>query len=162
MFDENLYGTKSSFDEKLEQTFISQQKFHERVEEMKKTYDTLLLYLEYDNNDIKKLIDSINMQCKESQEELKLFLHLLIHISNNHYRDEFLFKKIFQILDYFKDKIKQSFSNSQIFDIFRTNEIIILFLIEKSILTFDQDFYHSIKFKSESIKKRFLYFFIQK
>ncbi|KAK8870178.1 hypothetical protein M9Y10_008055 [Tritrichomonas musculus] len=109
-------------------------------EKMKITQDNLLKYL--DNLDdsqnfvnIKKLID--DQKIHEDQHKLKSFLHLLLKISNNHHRSPNFFNKIIQILQLFKEEIKKKFPNWEIFEIFKNNKRILLFLIEEQIIVMD-------------------------
>ena len=110
----------------------------------KELYDILLEYI--DCNDqlsiyFQNLIDIFeNQEIKESQAEFRLFLHTLSKISKNHYRDQFFSHKIEKILIYMKEDIKQTFSNSQIMNIFKNNKLILLFLLTNQIIDNDEFF----------------------
>lgn len=70
-------------------------------------------------------------------QELKSILYIISKISKNHHRGPFFIEKIKKIIIHLKKAIKQSFSNIEIFDFFKKNKLILLFLIEEGILEFD-------------------------
>ena len=70
--------------------------------------------------------------------EMTPIIRLIVKISNNYHRSPNFFDKIFQILNIFKTDIQQTFTNFEIFKLFKSNKRILLFLIEESILKFDQ------------------------
>ena len=74
----------------------------------------------------------------EIKSELRLMLQLIIKIANEHYRYPDFFNKIEQILLKFKKQIKKNFINKEIFNIFKSNKRILLFLINKKIIIIDQ------------------------
>lgn len=69
--------------------------------------------------------------------EIKSVLYLLIKNANNllHYPN--FYEKIDRILKIFSDDIKKHFSNSEIFNICKSNRRILLFLIEQNIMILD-------------------------
>ena len=148
---------------KDEQTLISHQKFEKYYNAMKEFYNAILSYLESSESeeiDFKDLIDIINMEYyTENREEFEHFLHTVNHISANHHRDEFLFKKIFRILKYYENQIKHTFSNFEIFNIFKENKILLLFLLENSFITFDEKMYLYFTEKDKTEKIKFCHFF---
>ena len=60
-------------------------------------------------------------------------------ISKNHYRLKYFFDKIFKLLEYLLKILKTSITNLELFNIFRQNKRILLFLFEKNILTPDNE-----------------------
>ena len=70
--------------------------------------------------------------------DIKNILHFLRIIINNHHRNSHFFSRIGQILLYFKDEIKQTFSNLEIFEYFSENRRIQLFLIENQMVEVDE------------------------
>ena len=111
------------------------------IEEKKELYELVLQYIddESDNKNVVfenllKLIEKLNFNANHG--EFRLLLHLIVQISNNHYRGTNFFAKIEAILS--KLKIKQTFSNSEIFKIFKSNKRILLYLIQSKILEIDQ------------------------
>ena len=85
--------------------------------------------------DFQSLID--DKKIRDSHYDLKTFLHLLLKIANNHYRSPTFFNKIEKILLLFQEDIKKFFSNFDVFNIFKKNKRVLLFLFEEKILTPD-------------------------
>lgn len=106
----------------------------EYLEEMKTIQEKLLQYLENENEDM-----SPGDIFKDNKfHDYLSYLHLVSKISANHHRCEIFFSKIKEILQLFKEDIKTKISNSQLFNIFKSNKQILLFLIEEGLLTFDE------------------------
>lgn len=70
--------------------------------------------------------------------ELDSTLRLILNIANNHHRSNDFFSKIEKIILIFKNEIKQSYSNLDIFNNFKSNKRILLFLIEEKIMKMDK------------------------
>lgn len=94
----------------------------------------------------------------ENFEEFKHFLLLLNNIYNNHYRGSDLTQKIEQIIENLSNSITQTFSDIGIFDIFKNNKKIVLFLFDKKILTINIQIFKRIFFERHS-EKNCPYFF---
>ena len=128
----------------------------EFLDKNKKIQDELLDFIRNDENDtesfqnLQTLFDDINI--RNDKHDLTTLLHLLTKISNNHHRGPSFFDKIEKIIIIFKDDIKSFFSNSEIFNIFRSNKKILLFLIEEKILIFDE--YIAKKITTEKYVKK--------
>ena len=110
------------------------------IEEMKNIQANLLNLLD---NDIEENFNNLctifeDLEIKKNLHKLKTILHLIVKISNNHYRRPYFFYKLERVLLLFKDEIKKYFSNSSIFNIFKNCKRIILFLLEENIMTFDK------------------------
>ena len=56
------------------------------------------------------------------------FLHLILKISNNYHCKRAFFNKIERIFLYYKDQITTNLTNFEIFNIFKSNKRILLFL----------------------------------
>ena len=114
----------------------------EFLDKNKEIQDELLDFIRNDENDtlnfesLQTLFNDFNI--RNDKHDLTTLLHLLAKISNNHHRGPSFFDKIEKIIIIFKDDIKNFFSNSEIFNIFRSNKKILLFLIEEKILIFDE------------------------
>ena len=114
----------------------------EYLEENKSIQDTLLDYLDNDTrseeefHNLIKLFD--NKKIHSDKYKIKSLFNLILQISNNHHRNHNFFSKIEQILKLFKGDIKQNFSNSEIFLIFKGNKRLLLFLIEEKLITVDE------------------------
>lgn len=89
----------------------------------------------------KSILEKQNI--KNKQHELRLFLRLLLKISNNHHRTAHFFDKIDRILDLFKDNLSK-YSNSELFSIFNGNKRLLLYLIEQGLLKADECFVRRI------------------
>lgn len=98
----------------------------------------------------------------EDREKLKKVLQLITKIANNHHRDENLFKNIFNIIQNYTETIKESFSNYEIFDIFKSNKLILLFLFSNKTIFVDDKINEIIISKIEKNGNRYCHFFIQK
>ena len=111
------------------------------IKKMKMIQTALISFLEKENTDdnfinLKDLI--IETKIHKDQHKFKSFLHLLLKISNNYHRQSFFFEKIEKILVFFQNDIKQYFTNFEIFNIFKSNKRILLFLFEQSIIKMDK------------------------
>ena len=58
--------------------------------------------------------------------DVKKIFCLLRSIINNHHRSNNFFNKLEKIIIYFKEDFKQAFTNSELFDFFLQNKIILL------------------------------------
>ena len=94
----------------------------------------------------------------DDKHEFKLLLHFIASISDNHYRESNFFDKIEKILINFQEEIKNNYSNKEIFNIFKNNKRILLFLIEQKIVKFDQSIRKAIS-TDEYSKKSYLQYF---
>lgn len=112
------------------------------LEKMKSIQNCLLEFLDNEDNVEEKFQNLItliqNHKIKENRYDLRSIFHLLVKISTNHYRSIHFFDKIWQILQHFKEEIKQTFSNYEIFNIFKGNKRILLYLTEENILTINE------------------------
>ena len=91
--------------------------------------------------------------------ELKALLHLISNISSDHHRSIDFFKKIDQILFFFGDEIKLTFSNFEIFQIFIKNKRILLFLFKNKIILPDKYITSAITHKKFLAKNYHFYFY---
>ncbi len=70
--------------------------------------------------------------------KLKLILHMIVEISNNYHRFHNFFSKIEQILLAFKKEIIDFYPNWEIFNIFKSNKRVLLFIIKENIIKIDE------------------------
>ena len=70
--------------------------------------------------------------------ELTALLHLILEVSNNYKRSPHFFDRIEEILNYLSETIEQTYSNNEIFNIFKSNKRILLFLFESGIVKMNQ------------------------
>ena len=114
----------------------------ESISLMQKIQENLLNYLENETNTEEnfQILKSIFEDSKiyDDKHEFQLLLHLIVKIANNHYRGPDFHSKIEKILQIFKDCLKKNYSNTEIFNIFKSNKRILLFLIEEQIIIFDE------------------------
>ena len=105
---------------------------------MKDIQANILEFINDNESDCEKIVKIFDDQIiRENQHELKTVLHLLVKICNNYRRTPSFFLKIDQILSYFKNDILKYFSNIEIFNIFKSNKRILLFLIEEKVILID-------------------------
>lgn len=67
-------------------------------------------------------------EIRSNQNELKSVLHLLSNIATNHQRGPNFFDKIRKIINNFNDEIKNYFSSTTLYNIFKKNETILFFV----------------------------------
>lgn len=96
-------------------------------------------------------------QIQQNYEKLRELLHIILNISNNHHRNINFFNKIEQIFKFLGNNIKQTFSNSEIYDFFSSNNSILLLLIKNSIIIIDESI--SALIQEENSKGKNFYFF---
>lgn len=94
----------------------------------------------------------------ENQHDLELFLYLLLTIANNHHRSLNFFEKIFQILILFKNQMKNFFTSFRIFNIFKSNKRILLFLIKEEVIIVDKSIVY-ILFNRKYNDRNYIYYF---
>ena len=108
---------------------------YEYIKQKKELYNTLIEFLDAETkssiNDYKILRTTFqNIKQMKDQKEIKSLFHLIIQISHN----DFFNDKIDEIVNYISDTIKQIMTNSEIFNIFKSNKRILLFLIQSKTL----------------------------
>lgn len=112
--------------------------YQEFINKNKEVQLNLLEYLDQnDSNDtnFENLIKSIkDLKIEESKQEMDLFIKLILTIANNHHRTANFFNKIDQIIKILLNSIKIHFSEYEIFNIFKENKRILLFLSEEKII----------------------------
>lgn len=135
----------------------------EYLDKEKNIEDFFLRFLDNEKDSEENYQNFINylkdQKISEDQLEIKIFLHMLTKISKYHYRTPSFFSKIERTILYFREKIKQTWSNSEIFDIFKRNKRIILFLINEKILNIDKSIVSKMKSKKYQIEGYLDYFY---
>lgn len=136
----------------MEPSFLS-----EELEDIKgKIFDFIYSKSDMIEENFTNLIKSVNdYHISTSQEEMLILLYLLVNISNNYYRSSNFFQKIEQILLELKFNIITNFSNFEIFNIFKSNKRILLFLISEQFIFIDK----SISFEIINISKTYQQYF---
>lgn len=136
------------------------QKFLER---MKKVQDKLLDYLEDESNgdeqfqSLKQVLEEIEIH--KDEHLLMSLLHLLVKVANNHHRDPNFFEKIEKILQMFQEDIKKYYCNTEIFNIFKSNKQLLLFLIEHKLMVIDEYVAKKI-IQKKYLKSNYLQYFL--
>ena len=112
------------------------------VEKMKSIQNSFLEFLEDESDDEDKYENFINListqQRINEEHKFKAILQLIISIVNNHHRVRNFISKVERVLRQFKQEIQKYFSNSEIFDIFKDNKRILLFLLEEKMMIIDE------------------------
>ncbi|KAK8885116.1 hypothetical protein M9Y10_044245 [Tritrichomonas musculus] len=122
-------------------------------EQKKELQNNLLAYIENESNDTSNLETLIN--CIESQKiledqgEFRELLKLISKIFKNHHRNSSFIQKNEELLSRLSGQIKQTFSNSDIFEIFKNNKRLLLYLIQNQIIQIDKSIADSIIMKCE-------------
>ena len=144
-------------------------KLREYIKQKKEFYQNIIEIIDNDDEDKNdgEIEKECNILCNKiksnymlgqnrdiQEEEMKIFLHLILNIANNHRRSLNLDTKINLFLNNFKADIKQILTNSEIFKFFKKNKRILLYLIQNEILIIDNEI---IKLIRE--KKSYCYFF---
>ena len=112
------------------------------ISSMEKIQENILAFLENeaDDEEIFQNLQTIFLEQKiiDDQNKLKSILHLICKISDSYHYEHNFFDKIDQILSNFKNDIKKHFSNDEIFNIFKSNKRILLFLIDEQIIVINE------------------------
>lgn len=101
----------------------------------------LLEYIDKEHNteenfqNINQLL--IDQKILENRHDTSTFLYLISKIANNHHRINDFFTKIEHIIKSIKDDILKHFTNTEIFDIFKQNKRLLLFLLQEKIIQLD-------------------------
>ena len=129
---------------------------HEFLEESEECNDD-----EFRKKTFEKLIKVIGSQQIEGDaEEMRQFLEIIKSIGEHHHRSQQFNERMSQLLFHYKDQIRQTLLNSEIFHIFENNKKIVHFLIKKDIITVSEEISEYILYKIENNGKRYCHFFI--
>ena len=113
---------------------------------------------ESSDENFKNLIKLFNdTKIRDCEHDIRLLLHMIVKVTNHHYRGPNFFTKIWRVLHIFRDDIKK-YQNAKIFNIFKSNKRILLFLIEEKILTVDEYFVKQI-IKDKYLNKKYPQYF---
>ena len=96
-------------------------------------------------NDFKKKIYDQCQKILDSYQELKSLLYLFANVMNNHYRLPGFFEKFEALLLFLGSKsLLKKFSNKELFNIFKSNKRILLFLFKNNIITLTKEIANSM------------------
>ena len=126
---------------------------------MKNFYSTFIHFVEnYTPNDFQDFISFIqDNHFGENPDEFRSMLHIIHKIFSHHKHNFDFTDKIYKILLHFSDKIKRTFSNNDIFRIFRNNKLILSFLFENNIIDVNENIIRLIFDKYGSNDSNFFY-----
>ena len=139
--------------------------YREYINQKKEIYESLYLFIMEENDEQEEenyqslLVNIEKQNIKNCKEELGLFLRLLLNIFNHHRRYPNFSAKMFKILDFLSETIKHIFTNIDIFEMLKSNRMIILHLIEKGIITIDKKITKEILQVSQGSEWSYKYFF---
>ncbi|KAK8896811.1 hypothetical protein M9Y10_014732 [Tritrichomonas musculus] len=160
---QNTDSSQKSSDSNLnDPSIISQEEIKKYVSEKKEIYNILLKLLEdseSNETDFQNFFECINLQKERSREKFTHLFQLITNIANNHHREKTFFQTICQIIDYYQGLIKQTFSNIDIYNIFKSNKLILLYLFEKEIIVIDGIIAQEIYKTVETNGNRYCHFF---
>lgn len=131
-------------------------------QKMKIIQGKILSIIEKDS-DIEEEFDNLQKMIFEerildNRHKLESLLELISKIAKNHHRQSNFFEKIQKILLSLKNDIKKHFSNYDIFKIFKSHKIIILFLIKEKIIKIEDLIIQKIT-KGKYVKRRYPEYF---
>ena len=123
-------------------------KIKAQLENLEKLYSLVLDFID-EEKDTEENFQNLNnliseQKINENKSEFKTLLRLLVNLSNNHYRGKDFFEKIEKIIIEYKSNIQIHYSNTEIFDIFKSNKILLLFMFEQKMIIFDKYIFEMI------------------
>ena len=109
---------------------------NEKINQMKQIQENLLYFLEDEEADSDQItfLEDEEQMIRADKCYLKEFLHLISKISNYHHRSKDFIIKTEKIILKFEQEIKKYYTNFDIFNIFKGNKRILLFLFERQII----------------------------
>ena len=90
-------------------------------------------------NEISTLLKSPTIH--KDKEELKQIILIISNISDNHHRSANFFDKIGRLIEVIKEDLKSNFTNIELFTFFKKNKRTLLLLVEKDLLTINDDLF---------------------
>ena len=142
------------------------EKLQKYIEEMKEIQEKLLSFInstDDDNEaydpfeDLKDILAKQKIQRKH--QKLKSFLKLILNICNNYHRPTNFFERVEQILKHLEEAIKKTLTRKEIFNIFKSNKRILLFLFEEKIIIINQNIIDYFLEEDEKHKNKYCHFF---
>lgn len=128
--------------------------------------EQLILTLIQNECNIEENIDNLDnfildQQINENKKELHLMLKLILSLCNNYKRSENFFKKIEKIILKYKSEILDFFQSIELFNLFKTNKRIILFLFENGFLDLDRLVSQIINHEQDPFQNYLSYFSLE-
>lgn len=123
------------------------------IKEAKELYSSISNFLNSED-DFKEEFSTLtktieNQEIIKSREKFTKFLQLLYCIGDNHQRTANLFNKLCIIFQYLNDIGQFPISDQEIFEIYKRNKRLLLFLFENNFLKLSESLYTQINKKSE-------------
>ena len=138
---------------------MSSEKF---VEKMKNIQSILLEFLEDESDADDKYENFVDLvsthKIINDHYEFKALLQLTSIIGNDYHRIPNFISKVERVLRHFKQDLQKYFSNSEIFQIFKVNKRMLLFLLEEKMMIIDE-YIFSIITSSEYVEKNYCEYF---
>ena len=134
------------------------------IDSKKKLYNAIMKLL-WDSGEMREqnfleLFKNISyLHIEKDREEMPQFLITIKSISDQHHRDANFIQSIEEILQHYKEQIKQTLSNDEIFHIFEDNKLLVLFLLKNGTISISESIYDYMVCKNESNGNRYCHFF---
>ncbi|KAK8895206.1 hypothetical protein M9Y10_023648 [Tritrichomonas musculus] len=112
--------------------------------------------LEFEFENLKSEFE--NQRIGENKNDLKAILYLISKISNNYHQTQTFYIRIQRILSFLKDNTIKFFSNFEIFNIFKENKRLLLFLFNEKIIIPDKLIFSHIS-KNKFKKRGYIQYF---
>ena len=132
----------------------NEKQIHKYIDEKKELQKLVLGIIEKSDTDVETDIQSLMSyldihQYRENKKEIEHFLHLILSISLNHYRQPNFFENIEKILTVSSTFYKPLFSNDELFRIFQQSKPILLILLKTKIIIIDEIIFKNLLSFSE-------------
>lgn len=112
------------------------------------------------NEEYENLINFyINQNFQNDKDELREICTMISKITKNYHRVSDYFEKTEQIILFLAKDIQSTFTNLEIYDIFRNNRQIILILLSKEMIKIDEAISHKIYIKEGTLYTSYRQFF---
>ena len=124
------------------------------IEQMKEIYELFLIFIDNPDpnaeEDYWNLLQTADKYCiKQSKELFNHFIGILINIANDHHRQFGFFEKIERIITNYKETLLNNSTNIEIYQQFKNNKRLLLYLIKEQIIIMDAKITQLIKSKFE-------------
>ena len=139
------------------------------IADKKKLYSVILEFLEnsdenFDDTTNEKCFERLspitNQEVKDGAcEKIEEFLRIVKNISDEHHRDPTFIARTKQLLLHYKNQIKQTLSNEEIFYIFEGNKLLVHFLLANDIIRMTEKICEYMMNKCEPNGNRYCHFF---
>ena len=139
------------------------------IVDKKKLYAAILEFLansdeNFDDTTNEKCFERLSAILNEQDkngycEDMKEFLRIIQNISFYHHRDTTFITRTKQLLLHYKDQIKQTLSNDEIFYIFEDNKLLVHFLLSNDVIRMTDKICEVMMNKYEPNGNRYCHFF---